>query len=86
MSRRCASQLGIRTIFNLLGPLSNPARVTPQLVGVFAREWLDALGRGAWRARRGEGLGRARPDGLDEMTTTGVTHVAALEDGSVRQL
>ncbi len=77
------SRLGVRTIFNLLGPLSNPARVTRQLVGVYAREWLEPL------AHVLDALGTERAwvvhgsDGLDELTTTGETHVAALLDGKV---
>jgi anthranilate phosphoribosyltransferase len=76
-------QLGIRTIFNLLGPLSSPARVKRQLLGVYAKEWLEpvaevlkALGtEKAWVVH-----GR---DGLDEMTTTEVTHLAILDGGNV---
>ncbi len=76
-------ELGTRTIFNLLGPLSNPASVKRQLVGVFSPQWLvpvaEALGglgcEAAWVVHG---------DGLDEMTTTGTTQVAALEDGKVR--
>src|ERR1700751_3286457 len=75
-------ELGTRTIFNLLGPLSNPANAPRQLVGVFAPEWVrpmaEVLGRlGSERAWVVHG------DGLDELTTAGVTTVAALEDGKV---
>jgi anthranilate phosphoribosyltransferase len=76
-------ELGTRTIFNLLGPLSNPAGVTRQLVGVFARDWLvplaEVLGKlGSERAWLVHG------EGLDELTTTGTTHVAELHGGKVR--
>jgi len=75
-------ELGTRTIFNLLGPLSNPAKAPRQLVGVFAPEWVrpmaEVLGRlGSERAWVVHG------SGLDELTTAGVTTVASLEDGRV---
>jgi anthranilate phosphoribosyltransferase len=78
------ADLGIRTIFNLLGPLSNPAGVKRLLVGVFAPDWLEPLARvlgnlGAERAWLVHGS-----DGLDEITTTGPTRVVAIEDGTVR--
>jgi anthranilate phosphoribosyltransferase len=78
-------QLGMRTIFNLLGPLSNPARVRRQLLGVYAKDWLAPLAQvigelGAAKAWIVHGQ-----DGLDEMTTTGISHVAAFENGCVRQ-
>ena len=76
-------ELGTRTIFNLLGPLSNPAGTKRQLIGVFAREWIqplaEVLGRlGSTRAWVVHGA-----DGLDEITTTDATHVAELKDGKV---
>ncbi|MBX3525042.1 MAG: anthranilate phosphoribosyltransferase [Rhodoblastus sp.] len=76
-------ELGTRTIFNILGPLSNPAGVKRQLLGVFSREWLVSM------AETLRTLGSERvwlvhgSDGLDEMTTTGVTHVVELKDGNI---
>jgi anthranilate phosphoribosyltransferase len=76
-------ELGTRTIFNLLGPLSNPAGVKRQMVGVFSRQWVEPL------AHVLKNLGSVRAwvvhgsDGLDEITTSGPTAVAALRDGAV---
>ena len=76
------AELGTRTIFNLLGPISNPAGAKRQLVGVFAPAWVrpiaEVLGKlGSERAWVVHG------DGLDELTTTGVSFVAELKDGKV---
>src|SRR6185295_7993228 len=77
-------ELGTRTIFNLLGPLSNPASVKRQMVGVFSRQWIEPMAQVlknlgsecAWVAHGS--------DGLDEITTSGPTYVAALENGATR--
>src|SRR6187455_2418101 len=77
-------ELGTRTIFNLLGPLSNPAGVKRQMVGVFSRQWLEPLAlvlknlgsESAWVVHGS--------DGLDEITLSGPTFVAALENGNIR--
>ena len=77
-------ELGTRTIFNLLGPLSNPAGTKRQLVGVFSRQWIEPL------AQVLKNLGAETiwvvhgSDGLDEITTSGPTAVAALEGGNIR--
>jgi anthranilate phosphoribosyltransferase len=77
-------ELGVRTIFNLLGPLANPASPKRQLMGVYDRallvpmtEVLRALGSEAAWVVHGS-------DGLDELTITGITHVAELKDGEIR--
>src|SRR5688572_24882241 len=77
-------ELGTRTIFNLLGPLSNPAGVKRQMVGTFSKHWIEPM------AQVLKNLGSESvwvvhgSDGLDEITTTGPTSVAALENGKVR--
>jgi anthranilate phosphoribosyltransferase len=75
--------IGKRTIFNLLGPLANPAGVKRQLVGVFAKEWLEPYAE----ALRALGCERAMVvhgrDGLDELTTTDITYAATLEGGVI---
>jgi anthranilate phosphoribosyltransferase len=77
-------ELGTRTIFNLLGPLSNPAGVRRQMIGVFSNHWTKPL------ALVLKNLGAEKvwvvhgSDGLDEITTSGPTSVAALEDGQIK--
>ncbi|MGB4056635.1 MAG: anthranilate phosphoribosyltransferase [Alphaproteobacteria bacterium] len=76
-------KLGFKTIFNLLGPLANPAGADFQLVGVYDKKWLIPMAetlknlgsKGAWVVHGS--------DGLDEITVTGATYVAALRDGNI---
>jgi anthranilate phosphoribosyltransferase len=75
-------ELGTRTIFNLLGPLANPAGVRQQLVGVYAPQWVDPLAE-VLRDLGSESVWVVHGEGLDEITTTGVTKVAALKDGTI---
>ncbi len=77
-------ELGIRTIFNLLGPLSNPAGTKRQLIGVFAQEWLEPFAQVLKKLGSEKAWIVHGSDGLDEITTTGATHVAALENGDIR--
>lgn len=78
------AELGIRTIFNLLGPLANPAGVKRQVVGVFSAAWTEPI------AETLRNLGSVHAwvvhgsDGLDEITTTGTTRVTELKDGAIR--
>ncbi len=72
-----------RTVFNLLGPLSNPAGAKRQLLGVFAKEWIGPMAEvlltlgseAAWVVHGS--------DGIDEITTTGTTYVAELKGGRI---
>jgi anthranilate phosphoribosyltransferase len=75
-------ELGTRTIFNLLGPLSNPAGVKRQLVGVYAPQWVQPLAE-VLRDLGSENVWVVHGEGLDEITTTGTTEVAALENGKI---
>src|SRR5246500_3884231 len=77
-------ELGTRTIFNLLGPLSNPAGVKPQMVGVFSRHWVEPLANVLARLGSERAMVVHGSDGLDEITTAGPTSVASLENGTVR--
>jgi anthranilate phosphoribosyltransferase len=81
-------ELGTRTVFNLLGPLCNPASVKRYMLGVFAREWVEplanvlaSLGAEAAWVVHGSFDGRA---GLDELSLTGTSYVAELKNGVVR--
>jgi len=77
-------EMGVRTIFNVLGPLSNPAGVKREVMGVFARSWVEPLAEVLGRLGAEKAWVVYGADGLDEVTTTTETHVAAWEDGKVR--
>ncbi len=78
------AELGLRTLFNILGPLCNPAGVRRQVIGVYARRWLKPLAQvlrelgseHVWLVHGG--------DGMDELTLTDESHVAELKNGTVR--
>jgi anthranilate phosphoribosyltransferase len=77
-------ELATRTIFNLLGPLANPAGVKKQMIGVFSRQWVQPLAE-VLKNLGSESIWVVHgSDGLDEITITGPTAVAALEGGKVR--
>ena len=76
-------ELGTRTIFNLLGPMANPARVRRQLTGVFSPDWARPMAETL--ARLGtEAAWIVHGDGLDELSLAGENHVVALADGAIR--
>ncbi|RWM10034.1 anthranilate phosphoribosyltransferase [Mesorhizobium sp.] len=76
-------ELGTRTIFNLLGPLSNPAGVSRQMVGVFLPEWILPVAE-TLKALGADHAWVVHGDGYDEITTTGETQVAELAGGEIR--
>ena len=78
-------ELGTRTIFNLLGPLSNPAGVKRQLLGTFSPHWLEPMAD-TLRALGSERVWLVHgSDGLDEITTTGPTEGVELRDGTLHR-
>lgn len=77
-------ELGTRTIFNLLGPLLNPAGVRRHLVGVFAQRWVEPIAHVLGKLGSERAFVVHGSDGLDELTLTGPSTVAVLDGGKVR--
>jgi anthranilate phosphoribosyltransferase len=77
-------ELGIRSVFNLLGPLANPAGARHQVMGVYEPRWVPILG-GVLAALGARHAFVVHGEGLDEITVTGMTHVAEVKGGSVER-
>lgn len=77
--------LRVRTIFNLLGPLTNPAGAAGQVVGVYARAWVGKLAAALGELGVAHAIVVHGEDGLDELSTTAPTHVAEVRGGPVRE-
>ncbi|MBY6103884.1 MAG: anthranilate phosphoribosyltransferase [Pseudomonadota bacterium] len=78
-------ELGCRTIFNILGPMTNPAGVTRQLIGVFTRELCRPMAEVMQRLGAEHIMVVCSKDGLDEISLATVTHVAELKDGEINE-
>jgi anthranilate phosphoribosyltransferase len=76
-------EMGVRTLFNLLGPLSNPAGAPNQLIGVFGKDWLEPLAQVLKKLGSRHVLIVNADDGLDEISIASATRVAELKDGQV---
>lgn len=76
-------EMGVRTLFNLLGPLSNPAGAPNQLIGVFDKEWLEPLAQVLKKLGSKHVLVVNADDGLDEISIASATTIAELKDGIV---
>ena len=77
------AELGVRTMFNLLGPQANPARVGKYLLGVYDKEWVEPVAAALLANRAKAAWVVHGSDGLDEITTTGPTFVASIKDGNL---
>jgi anthranilate phosphoribosyltransferase len=76
-------EMGVRTLFNLLGPLSNPASAPNQLIGVFSKHWVEPLAQVLKKLGSQHVLVVSAEDGLDEISIASQTHIAELKDGIV---
>lgn len=77
-------EIGIRTVFNILGPLTNPASASGQLAGVYAEELVDLVAKVMHRLGVEEAMIVHGVDGLDELSTVGATKVARVKDGTIQ--
>ena len=77
------AELGVRNIFNLLGPIANPAGVKHQIVGVYSWQWVEPVAQVLAKLGAEHVWVVHGHDGLDELTTTGSTDVAEVKDGKV---
>lgn len=77
------TELGVRTIFNLLGPLTNPANTKRQLIGVYENKWVEPIAQVLRELDTEKAWVVHGSDGMDELTITGNSYVAALEDGHI---
>ena len=77
-------EMGVRTLFNLLGPLTNPAGAPNQVLGVFATEWVEPLAEVLRALGSRHVLVVHAQDGMDEISIAASTDVAELKDGSIR--
>jgi len=78
-------ELGIRTVFNILGPLTNPARTPAQIVGVYEERLTLTLAQVLYALGVRAAFVFHSADGLDELTTTGVNHVARFDNGAIHE-
>ena len=78
-------ELGCRTIFNILGPMTNPAGVTRQLIGVFTKQLCRPMAEVMQRLGAEHIMVVCSKDGLDEISLATVTHVAELKDGEITE-
>lgn len=79
-------RLGMRTAFNMLGPLSNPANVDAQVVGVYDLSLVDKIAQLLMSAGRKEAMVFHADDGLDELSNTCINHISWVKDGSIKKL
>ena len=75
--------LGVRTVFNLLGPLTNPAGARRQLIGVYARQWVEPMAHALAQLGCEHGMVVHGQPGIDELSPCGATTMATVRDGSV---
>lgn len=78
------AELGVRTMFNLLGPQSNPASVRRYVLGVYAEEWVEPVAAALQANRATKAWVMHGSDGLDELTVTGPSFVAQIANGDLR--
>ena len=78
------AELGTRTIFNLLGPLSNPALVDRIMVGVYDRQWCEPFAHALHELGTKNAWVVHGSDGLDEITTTGISYITSLQNGDIK--